>query len=167
MRQGSSMTPYVIQGPSRQCSATGRELRPGERFVSVLFDEADRLVRKDYAADAWPGAPRDAIAYWSGRVPEAGQPRRPPVNDELLLDCFAHLAGATDPRQQNFRYVLALLLMRRKRLKFEDVRRNDGREVLCLREARSGARHELPDPRLSDEEMAAVQEEAFRVLGWN
>ena len=49
------MTPYQIQGPARQCAATGRELRPGERFYSVLLDEAGQFVRKDYAADAWPG----------------------------------------------------------------------------------------------------------------
>lgn len=167
MGQGPGMTPYAIQGPGRHCAATGRELQPGERIVSVLGDEAGRLVRKDFAADAWPGPLAGAVAWWAGRVPEAGQPRRPPVNDELLLDCFTHLAGATDPRQENFRYVLALLLMRRKRLKFEDVRKDGGRELLCLRDARSGARHELPDPRLTDSEMAAVQLEVFRVLGWN
>src|SRR5437660_970710 len=99
MGQGLGMTPYAIQGPGRRCAATGRELRPGERLVSVLLDEAGRLVRRDYAADAWPGPPAGAVAWWAGRVPQAGRPARPPVNDELLLDCFEHLAGAADPRQ--------------------------------------------------------------------
>jgi hypothetical protein len=160
------MTPYQIQGPARQCAATGRELRPGERYYCALFEEAGQFVRRDYAADAWPGPPAGAIAYWSGRIHASGQPRRPTINDEWLLDCFAHLGEAKEPAQKNFRYVVALLLMRRKRFKFEDVRKRDGDEYLLLRDARSGARHEVLDPRLDDAETAAVQEEVFRVLGW-
>jgi hypothetical protein len=160
------MTPYQIQGPTRQCAATGRELRPGEQFYSVLFDEAGQFVRKDYAADAWSAPPPAAVAYWSGRIPASGRPRQPTINDELLLDCFEHLGDATEPAQRNFRYVVALLLMRRKRFKFEDVRTRDGEEFLLMRDAKSGARFEVPDPRLTDAEIATVQDEVFRVLGW-
>ena len=167
MIQGPGPTPYAIAGPGRQCAASGRELLPGERFFSALLDEGGKLLRKDFAADAWPGAPAGAIAFWGGRIPTAEQPRRPVINDDLLLDCFDHLKDAAEPRQRNFRYIVALLLMRRKRLKFEDVKKADGIELLCLRDAKSGQRHEVADPRLSEEEMTAVQEEVFRVLGWN
>jgi hypothetical protein len=160
------MTPYQIQGPARQCAGSGRELNAGERFYSVLFEEAGQLVRRDYASDAWPGPPVGAIAFWSGRIPASGQPRRPTINDESLVDCFAHLGEAREPAQKNFRYVIALLLMRRKRFKFDDVRKCDGQEYLLLRDARSGARHEVLDPRLGEAEAASVQEEVFRVLGW-
>ena len=160
------MTPYQIQGPARQCAASGRELRAGERFYSVLLEEAGQLVRKDYASDAWPGPPPGAIGYWSGRIPASGQPRRPTINDEWLLDCFAHLGEAKAPAQKNFRYVIALLLMRRKRFKFEDVRKSDGQEFLLLRDGKTGARYEVLDPHLDDAEAASVQEEVFRVLGW-
>ena len=57
--------------------------------------------------------------------------------------------------------------MRRKRFKFEDAARDDqGRDVLIVRDARGGATHHVIDPRLSDEQVAAVQTEVFRVLGW-
>ena len=64
--------------------------------------------------------------------------------------------------------LVALLLMRRRRLKFEDVRQaEDGSHVLVVRDAKGGARHEVPDPRLTEDEIAAVQAEVFRVLGWH
>ncbi|MCE9530780.1 MAG: hypothetical protein K8T89_06605 [Planctomycetes bacterium] len=160
------MTPYQIQGPARQCAATGRELRPGERIYSVLLEEAGQFVRKDYAADAWPGPPANSAAYWCGRIPASGAARRPTINEEWLIDCFTHLSEATEPAQRNFRYVVALLLMRRKRLKFDDVKLVDGEEYLLLRDARTGARYEVLDPRLNEAEANAVQEEVFRVLGW-
>ena len=161
------MTDYEIQGPTRVCAATGRELRPGDRFHGVLLEEGGRFVRKDYAADGWAGPPAGAVAYWSGKVPAADKPRKPAINDELLLDCFDRLTDTTEPDGLNFRYVAALLLMRRKRFKFEDALRDEaGRDVLLVRDARGGKVHRIADPRLTEGQVAAVQAEVFRVLGW-
>ena len=161
------MTNYQIQGPARVCAVTGRELKPGERVFSVLRDENGQFVRTDYAADAWPGPPAGAIAWWAGRVPEAGRPTKPTINDDLLVDCFEHLAGTTDPARLRFRYVVALLLMRRKRFKFEDARKRGERDSLVVRDVRTGRRHEVDDPQMTDPEMDAVRDEVFRVLGWD
>ena len=67
----------------------------------------------------------------------------------------------------NFRYVLALLLIRRKRLKFEESRYHGSEERLVLRCPRSGKTWEVVNPRLSDAEMKDVQDEVFKVLGWS
>ncbi|HVS35560.1 MAG TPA: hypothetical protein VMS17_08260 [Gemmataceae bacterium] len=160
------MTEYQIQPNTRRCALSGRELQPGERYFSVLRDEGGKFVRMDYAAEAWQGPPADAFSFWSGRVPAAGARKRPPIDDDMLLDCLQRLEGRTDPAGENFRYVLALLLMRRKRLKFEEARHEDGREILVLRCGRTGARHEVADPHLGDEEMATVQDDVFQALGW-
>jgi hypothetical protein len=166
------MTDYDIQAPTRVCASSGRELKPGDRFVAVLTEDAGKMVRTDYAAEVWTGAPKNALAYWMGKVPSAGQkPRKPVVNDDLLLDCFTRLKDSTDADGLNFRYVAALLLMRRRRFKFEDAARergSDGREydVLILKDSRGGAIHHVTDPRLTDDQIATVQAEVFRVLGW-
>jgi hypothetical protein len=39
-------------------------------------------------------------------------------------------------------------------------------ETLLLRDTRSGDRHVVADPGLTEDAMAAVQDEVFRVLGW-
>jgi hypothetical protein len=161
------MTDFTIREPTRTCTASGRELKPGERFIGVLLDEEGKFVRKDFAPEAWLGPPPDAIAYWTGRLPTSDQARKPTFNDGLLFDCFDHLADTTDPNKRQFRYVVALLLMRRKKLKFEDTKRAaDGSDVLVVRDTRSGSRVEVADPRLSEDAITAVQDEVFRVLGW-
>ena len=104
-----------------------------ERYFSVLLDEGSKFVRKDYGAEVWQGPPADAFSFWAGRVPAADSRRRPPIDDDMLLECFQRLEGRTEPAGENFRFVLALLLMRRKRFKLEEARNEDGREVLCLR----------------------------------
>lgn len=161
------MTDFEVPNPTKACSVSGRVLAAGEKCYTVLSEEAGKYVRRDFAAEAWRGAPPGTVAFWAGRVPASDRPRKPTFNEELLVDWFHHLAGRAEPDRVNFRYVVALLLMRRKRLKFEDATRTDaGDGVLCLRDAKTGTRHAVPDPRLTADEAAAVQDEVFRVLGW-
>jgi hypothetical protein len=160
------MTEYQIQPNTRRCAATGRELRPGEKFYTALLEEGDRFLRKDYSSEAWQGPPPGAFSFWSGRVPAQESGKGPRIDDDLLVDCFQRLENETEPAKVNFRYVAALLLMRRKRFKFEEARTEHGLEILTLRCARAGARHEVVNPRLTEEQMAEVQDEVFKVLGW-
>jgi len=161
------MTDYQIQPSTRRCCVSGRDLRPGERCYTVLLDQGGRFVRRDYAPEAWAGPPPDAFSFWAGRVAATEGKRRPVIDDELLADCFARLEGQTEPARLRFRYVVALLLMRRKRLRFEEARAEDGREVLLLRCTRKGTRHRVVNPCLSDEELAEVQDDVFQALGWD
>jgi hypothetical protein len=160
------MTDYQIQANTRRCAATGRELRPGEKVHSVLLEAQGKFVRQDFGHEGWVGPPEGAVAHWMGKVPAQDEPRKPRIDDELLLDCFRRLEGAAEPDRVKFRYVVALLLMRRRRLKFEEVRTENGQEVLRLRDPRGRDVHPVVNPRLTDEETAAVQEEVFKVLGW-
>jgi hypothetical protein len=159
------MTEYQIQANTRRCAATGRELRPGEKVYTVLLDQGGQFVRQDFGSDAWTGPPPNAFSFWAGKVPAADE-RKPRIDDELLMDCFRRLEGQLEPDRVNFRYVVALLLMRRKRLKFEEARVEVGQEYLVLRCPRSKERHEVVHPPLSDAEMTTVQDEVFKVLGW-
>ena len=160
------MTDYQIQTNTRKCSITGRELRPGEKYFSVLFDENGAFVRRDYSAESWSAVPEGAYSFWSGRLPLEGTPRRPGIDDEMLFDCLRRMDGETEPAKIKFRYVLALLLMRRKRLKFVEAHHEDDHDILILQSPQRGERITVIDPRLSDQEMNAVQDEVFEVLGW-
>jgi hypothetical protein len=162
----TGMPEYQIQPNARRCSASGRELRAGERFFSVLTEESGKFVRRDYAAEAWQGPPHDVFSFWSGKVATPDGRRRPVIDDELLLDCFGRLEGQTEPGRINFRYVVGLLLMRRRRLRLDSVAREDGVEVLHLRCPRTGTKYRAVNPDLSEEETTAVQDEVFQALGW-
>jgi hypothetical protein len=161
------MLDYQIQPSTRRCCVTGRELTVGEKVYSVLLDEAGKFVRKDFSAEAWQGPPANAFSFWVGRVRAADKKRPPPIDDDLLLDCFGRLDGQIETEKVNFRFVLALLLMRRRRFKFEEARTEDGQEVLYLRCSQTGARQRVVNPNLSEEETASVQQDVFQALGWD
>lgn len=162
-----TMTEYQIQPNTRRCAITGRELKPGERCFTALREEGDRFVRQDYAREAWKGPPEGTFSFWSGVVAAEGDTKKLRFDDDLLEECFHRLEGQLEPGKVNFRYVIALLLMRRKRLRFDKSIVRDGEEVMQLTPIKGGDTVEVVNPRLSDEAMAEVQDEVFRVLGWN
>ncbi len=161
------MTEYQIQPHTRRCARSGRELQPGEKYFAVLVEEGDRFVRQDYSSEGWQGPPAGAFSFWAGRVPAKEESQRLRFDDEMVLDCFHRLEGQEDPRKISFRYVVALLLLRRKRLKVDSAPGPAGQDKLCLRCARTGTQYQVVDPRLNAEELEKVQEDVFQVLGWN
>jgi hypothetical protein len=160
------VTEFQVPASARRCQATGRELKAGDGYHGVLLDAGGTLVRHDYAPDAWTGPPPGAIGHWAGRVPAGDPPRRAPVDDAMLLACLRRLDGAAEPARVNLRYVVALLLLRRKVLRLDDGRSDEFGEVLTFTD-RAGDRHEVRDPRMGATELAAAQAEVFEVLGWD
>lgn len=161
------MTEYQIQPPTRRCMTTGRELQAGERFFTALVESGDRFQRQDYAPEAWHGPPDGAFSYWMGKVPPTAGHEKPRFDDDLLEECFERLENPTESGRVNFRYVLALLLIRRKRFRFEATRYEGPEERIILFSPRSNRRYEVVNPRLSDLQMKDAQSEVFQVLGWN
>jgi hypothetical protein len=99
-------------------------------------------------------------------VPLSDEKARPRIDDDLLMECLHRLEGQPDPDRVSFRYVVALLLMRRKRLRFEEARTVGEQEVLVLRCSRTRETFEVINPCLTEEAMATAQDEVFKVLGW-
>lgn len=161
------MTDYQIQASTRKCAASGRELQPGEKVYTVLLDQEGAFVRLDYASEIWQGPPAGAFSFWQGRVPGRETKNRPRIDDDLLLECFQRLEADNEPGRLSFRYVIALLLMRRKQLRFDEATHQGDREVLRLTCVRTRASYEVVNPGLSDDEMVAVQEQVFQLLGWD
>ncbi len=158
---------FTLQAPTRRCAGSGRELKTGDRFYGVLVADGPKFARHDYALEAWPGPPEHAVAYWAGRVPNDDVPRRPTFDDEMLMQCFQQLDGTAEPAQVNFRYVLALLLMRRKRLRLDTEKADAIGPIMVFSDAKNGNRSEVRDPRLSNAAMHAAQDEIFRLMGWD
>jgi hypothetical protein len=159
------MTEYEIQPLSLSCAQTGRPLKPGETYYSVLTDSSNGLTRLDFSAESWNGPPEGAIGYWRSRVPHREDKNRPqPVDDSVLVHFFKRLSGDREPARENFRYILALLLLRKKLLKLTGAAEEQGREVLFLRETATGEEHRVINPSLTEEQLIAVQMEAEKIL---
>jgi len=122
---------YEVRHRSRKCCRTDRELSEGETFYSVLVIEGAEVVRYDYAAEAWEGPPpEEIVGWWKSEIPTLEAKRQRMAPNEVLLDLFQELEG--QPNQADLRYVLALLLVRRRVFRLEETRAEDDGETLDL-----------------------------------
>lgn len=136
------------------------------------------LVRRDVGAEAWDagGRPAGLVCFWRSSVPAPHEERRP-LDETLLLDLLRGLADETDPSRDDLRLVLALVLLRRRRLRLVDriavggsaADRRGPREERWRLEHRPADGEpwtvEVLTRRLSDEESREVADELGRLLG--
>ena len=154
---------YEIQRCTRHCSASGRELAPGEAFYSVLVAEEDQLCRYDYAADAWKGPPPDAIGWWKSQIPDRNARRMHWAPNDVMLQFFDELAG--QPEKQDMRYVLSLLLIRRRVMRMEENETDEqGGEVLVLYCPRRETTYKIPAVTPDQARIDEIQQELASLL---
>lgn len=158
---------WNISRSQHRCSQCDKEFAEEEAYFSALYDTPQSFERKDFCGGCWEsGGHRDkAFSFWRTEVPKADQPKKIFVDDAVIFDFFQRLAyEETDPAKRNFRYILGLMLMRKKVLKFKDVSIVDGKEYLILRRSRTQEEHRVLNPQLTDEETEQVKNELTRVL---
>ncbi|KPL02698.1 MAG: hypothetical protein AMK75_02355 [Planctomycetes bacterium SM23_65] len=153
----------ILRGEKR-CATCGKEFQEEETHYSALYDRRTEFERLDFCTACWNGETPEMFSFWQTRVPPKEQKRRLLVDDDVLLDFFRRLQGATDELKTNFRYILALVLMRRKILKFSDVKRINGQEFLVLQLRKERQTFEVLNPQLDEEKIARVTDEVGKIL---
>jgi len=154
---------FEIRSCSRTCASTGRSLQPGDVYFSVLAVHDAKMVRHDYSAAAWSGPPEDCIGWWRSRLPtrDQGAPKLAPT--DVMLNLFTALEDK--PAEAEFRYLLGLLLLRRKVLRREDTIQDDkGRELLVVSSPRREEQYELLVAEPDAEQAEALRQQMVNLL---
>jgi hypothetical protein len=160
---------FEIQRSTRRCASTERALEPGEWCYSVLEVRGADIVRKDFAASAWTGPPTDAFGWWKARVPEPHAKKIKLAPNEVLLELFDHLAE--QPEREDMRYVLALLLVRRRVLRLDgpalpsaELSISDGVQTMTVFCPLREATYEVTAVMPSDERIDEIQQQLGELL---
>jgi len=166
MRRMSTPTQRRSIGRSTgRCAVTGAALEPGTPCVAALIDRGDQgLERLDYSTDAWQAAPRPEglLGFWRTIVPVGEERRGIVIDDEVLESMLARLEGDDRPDRVAFRWLVALMLLRKRRLRHLGVERREGRE--WWRFAWAGRDAEAPlleilNPHLAEEDLRSLAEQ--------
>jgi len=162
---------YKISPSSHTCRVCARQFGVGDAYYSAVaeVEGEDVFARHDFCPDCWKPDAAEYFSFWKTRVPEPEQPRRrgPQLVDlARLMELFEHLDDAEEDHALRFRYVLALVLMRKRRLRVVSSRRLGGArgEELTLREPGTDRRHVVLAPSLSDDQIRTVSDRLRDVL---
>lgn len=156
---------FELRSCSRVCATSARPLNAGEVYFSVLQVEENDFVRRDYSVEAWPGPPEECVGWWQSRIPtkEGSQPQLAPT--DVMLNLFEALDERPD--ELVFRYLLGLLLLRRKIVRREESRRDQDREILTLHCQRRQKDYELVVAEPDTQQASKLQQQMFDLLYGN
>ncbi len=158
------MGDYEFAHQTGVCAVTQRTLQPGEEFYAVLFDTPDGFDRRDYSAAVWENPPENYFSYWKSRVPQKQEKKRLFVNNDVMVDLLLRLTDREEEVKQHFRFVLSLILMRKRLLKYEQTVHEEGIEYWHMRLTRDQSIHAIVNPRMTDDQIAAVSAELGAIL---
>ena len=159
---------WSIQTRSEICSKTGTPFVPGEYFYTLLFEEKAAMRREDLCDSAFKERPGDApvpFSLWRSKF-EPAPPKAPePLAKQTAEDLLRGYMADPNPGLANVRYILALMLERKRQLKEIEVRRSeDGTLLRIYQHGKSGEVFVIPDPDLKLSQVSAVQEEVAGLL---
>lgn len=170
-------TGYDVSRPTGECAATGEPIEPGQTYVACLIEpEPDQpLQRLDYSQGAWdegarPSAP--VFGSWRAVMPEPNAKPRQFIDDPAMCDLFEQLGESGEERRIAFRYLLALVLVRKRLLHLA----SSTPQVMKVQWTRRSGRMTAPsqgeepmmdvaDPGLDEARIAELSDEMAAITG--
>lgn len=129
--------------------------------------------RVDVCLEAWERGPKPQhlFGFWKTRVPKPTEKKRLFVSDELLMDLFLRLGDRDEAQQRAFRFVLGLILMRKKLLVYESTEKRAGPSgeqewwrLTVKAGAATGQGVDVLNPRLDEGQVRGVGEQLSQIL---
>ncbi len=156
---------FSVRSCSRKCTVTERTLTPGDPYFSVLIDDGNEIIRLDFGAESWKGPPEEHLGWWRARI-AGGKSNKPQLApSEVLINLLERWAD--EPDQIETRYVLTLLMIRRRMLReesanfaagFEGDRPSADKPILKVYCQQNDKNYEVPIAKPSAERVSDIQQ---------
>jgi hypothetical protein len=157
---------WSIQGRGEKCSVTGREFQEGEYFYTLLFHGKEGFQRQDLSEEAWKER-NDNIqpfSFWRSKFEPPPPPDAGPLAKETAEDLLRRYMQEENQLHANARYILGVMLERKRILKQIEAKEADGMKTLVYQHTKTGEVFVIPDPQLRLDQLAEVQAEVAGLL---
>jgi hypothetical protein len=154
---------WEIKSRAHCCARTGRQFGQGEYFFTLLFRDGEGFRREDISEEAWANRNENIqpFSFWRSKY-EARTPSAPePLEKDDAEGLLRQLIAIQDPASANARYILAMMLERKRLLRPVESRDAD---LLVYEHAATGETLVITNPHLSLENIPAVQNEVYGML---
>ena len=162
---------WSIRSRSHHCALSERPFVEGETFhTAIYFDtKTGDYLRRDVGLDSWKQelSERKPIAYWKTLYSPTITEQKPEVTSkESAMALLQRFIEEGDPGTENARYILALMLERKRILSNTATKEVDGQRMLFYENKKTSEVFIVRDPELRLNELAALQDEVAMLLGF-
>lgn len=162
---------WSIRVRAHECALTGRPFEDGEVFhTAIFFDPQENgYVRRDVCSEAWKEerAQRKPVAAWKNVYQKVLAEVRPEIAPkESAMELLLRFIEDGDPMTENARYILALMLERKRQIVQTAEKEVEGAKMLFYEAKKTGEIFIVRDPELRLDEVAQIQEEVATILAF-
>lgn len=162
---------WSIRSRAHECALTARLFEDGESFhTAIYFDPQENgYVRRDICNEAWQQeiAERKPVASWKTIYQKVIVEARPEIAPkESAQELLQRFIEEGDPMTENARYILALMLERKRQIAQTAEKEVDGAKMLFYENKKTGEIFIVRDPELKLDEVAQIQEEVATILAF-
>jgi hypothetical protein len=156
---------YDVGRPGGVCSVCQESLPPGTKIMAGLRETPTGFERLDASLGCWEKVDlAGLLAFWKTSVPRPEARKKVFVDDAVLCELFERLKETTEPAKLNFRFVLGLILMRKRMLVYESSREENGRDLWTVRFRGKDEMMDLLNPRLDEQQVVEVSTQLGEIL---
>ena len=158
------MADWEIKKTLGQCFATEEEFVVGQEYFAALVETEQGLERRDFSVEYWEAEQPEVYCFWRTKMPEVGQKKKMFIDDEMLMAFFERLADETAEEKVNFRFVLTLILMRKRKLKYDSSETTEGVETWRMRVTGEDRYVEVVNPQLTEDKIEQLSSQMGEIL---
>lgn len=157
---------YEVARPRGQCVVCQTQIEPGNPLMAALRETQTGFERLDVCLNCWGEFDKaDLVGFWRTVMPKHEQKKKLFVDDEVLCQLFERLHDTTEPAKLNFRFVLGLILMRKRLIVYESSRHDEaGKELWQVRFKGKDQMMELLNPKLDESQIQDVSTQLGEIL---
>ena len=156
---------YEVSRPQGKCAVCGEVIAPDEKFMACLRETPLGFERLDCMTGCWDKLEHGSVvAFWKTTMPRGEVKKKIFVDDQVLCDLFERLANVAEPAKLQFRFVLGLILMRKRMLVYEATRKEGDRELWSMRFRGREDRMDLLNPQLTEDQVMDVSRQLGEIL---
>lgn len=161
---------WNIRSRAHACSHSSAPFTDGQAFVTVLLEDkaSGELLRKDYSLESWKEVEptlTSPFSFWRTEFTITKNEARPEIAEKESAEALLHRLITQDSiATENTRYILAVMLERKKRLKQTGTRETEDATFLIYESRESGEVYIIRDPELKLDQIGEVQKEVSRLL---
>ncbi|MDR0392404.1 MAG: hypothetical protein LBH59_10890 [Planctomycetaceae bacterium] len=148
---------------SRNCYLSGRELLSGELFFSVLVEEDEVFLRRDFARENWQGPPENFVGWWKSTVQNTNEKKIKLAPNDVLLNLFDQIR--TNSGQADLLYILSLLLIRRRLYRYvREEEDENGQKIMFVYAIKENNSFEIPVAMPNIQRLEEIQNQLAELL---
>lgn len=155
------MADWQVEKGRKMCSACEHEFEEREDYFGALIENSDSFTRDNYCLGCWKDTGKDDFfSYWKTRIPSSDEePKRRFVDTEVIYMFFTKLEDTESVEKLLFRYLLCLILIRKRFLRLDNFLKEEGSEYLQVWDRKQEKELKVLNPDATEEGLENAQKE--------